>query len=177
MYEMLTVARPYAKAAFSFAVQYKSVEFWQEMLTFSSMVSRNKQFYQLLSGILSPETLFKLFIAICHDKLDAYGRNFIYLMIENGRFKVLPAVLDQFIELRASLEGIAKVNVVSASPLSDEQQAKTAIALGHRLSRKVHINYTIDNCLVGGMIVRHADIVINGSIRNRLDRLADVLKA
>ncbi|MCL7679800.1 ATP synthase F1 subunit delta, partial [Klebsiella pneumoniae] len=92
---------------------------------------------ELLSGALAPETLAESFIAICGDQLDANGQNLIRVMAENGRLKVLPDVLEQFIQLRAALEATVEVEVTSASALSDEQLAKISAAMEKRLSRKV----------------------------------------
>ncbi len=124
MSEFVTVARPYAKAAFDFAVEHNSVERWQDMLAFAAEVTKNDQMAELLSGALAPETLSEAFIAICGEQLDENGQNLIKVMAENNRLKVLPDVLEQFIHLRAASEAIAEVEVISANQLSDEQLAE-----------------------------------------------------
>jgi F-type H+-transporting ATPase subunit delta len=177
MSEFITVARPYAKAAFDFAVENQSVERWQQMLAFTAVVTRNEQMAELLSGAVAPETLSKTFIAVCGDELDEHGQNFIRVMAENGRLLVLPAVLQQFIELRAALESTVEVDVLSSSALSDAQQAKIVAAMEKRLSRKVKLNCKIDKSVLAGVIIRAGDLVIDGSVRGRLDRLADVLQS
>ncbi|WP_279025878.1 F0F1 ATP synthase subunit delta [Gibbsiella quercinecans] len=177
MSEFVTVARPYAKAAFDFAVEHKSVDRWQEMLAFAAEVTRNEQIAELLSGAIAPETLSKTFVSICGDALDEYGQNFIQVMAENGRLLVLPAVLQEFVELRAAMESTVEVEVLSASALSDEQQAKIAAAMEKRLSRKVKLNCKIDKSVLAGVIIRADDMVIDGSVRGRLERLADVLQS
>ncbi|ATA19904.1 F-type H+-transporting ATPase subunit delta [Gibbsiella quercinecans] len=177
MSEFVTVARPYAKAAFDFAVEHKSVDRWQEMLAFAAEVTRNEQIAELLSGAIAPETLSKTFVSICGDALDEYGQNFIQVMAENGRLLVLPAVLQEFVELRAAMESTVEVEVLSASALSDEQQAKIAAAMEKRLSRKVKLNCKIDKSVLAGVIIRAGDMVIDGSVRGRLERLADVLQS
>ena len=75
MSEFVTVARPYAKAAFDFAVEHNSVERWQDMLAFAAEVTKNDQMAELLSGALAPETLSEAFIAICGEQLDENGQN------------------------------------------------------------------------------------------------------
>src|SRR5471030_243221 len=172
MSEFVTVARPYAKAAFDFAVEHQSLDRWQSMLAFTAQVTRNEQIEELLSGALAPETMSQTFIAVCGEQLDDAGQNLIKVMAENGRLRVLPEVLQQFIELRASLEAIAEVEVTSATPLSEEQQAKIAAAMEKRLSRKVKLNCKIDKSVLAGVIIRAGDMVIDGSVRSRLERLA-----
>ena len=144
MSEFVTVARPYAKAAFDFAVEHNSVERWQDMLAFAAEVTKNDQMAELLSGALAPETLSEAFIAICGEQLDENGQNLIKVMAENNRLKVLPDVLEQFIHLRAASEAIAEVEVISANQLSDEQLARIVSAMEKRLSRKVKLNCKID---------------------------------
>lgn len=177
MSEFVTVARPYAKAAFDFAVEHQSLDRWQSMLAFTAEVTRNEQIEELLSGALAPETMSQTFIAVCGEQLDDAGQNLIKVMAENGRLRVLPEVLQQFIELRASLEAIAEVEVTSATPLSEDQQAKIAAAMEKRLSRKVKLNCKIDKSVLAGVVIRAGDMVIDGSVRSRLERLADVLQS
>lgn len=177
MSEFVTVARPYAKAAFDFATEHNSVEHWQHMLLFAAEVTRNAQMADLLSGDLAPEALAGLFIAVCGEQLDENGQNLIRVMAENGRLPVLPDVLELFVSLRAASEAVAEVEVISASPLSDEQLTKITGAMEKRLSRKVKLNGKIDKSVMAGIIIRAGDMVIDGSIRGRLDRLADVLQS
>ncbi|EMG5292578.1 F0F1 ATP synthase subunit delta [Shigella flexneri] len=177
MSEFITVARPYAKAAFDFAVEHQSVERWQDMLTFAAEVTKNEQMAELLSGALAPETLAESFIAVCGEQLDENGQNLIRVMAENGRLNALPDVLEQFIHLRAVSEATAEVDVISAAALSEQQLAKISAAMEKRLSRKVKLNCKIDKSVMAGVIIRAGDMVIGGSVRGRLERLADVLQS
>ncbi|WP_409309372.1 F0F1 ATP synthase subunit delta [Pectobacterium sp. B1J-3] len=177
MSEFVTVARPYAKAAFDFAVENQAIDRWQTMLAFTAEVTCNDQMAELLSGAVAPNELAKTFIAVCGDQLDEAGQNLIRVMAENGRLLVLPEVLEQFIQLRAAQESTVDVEVVSASTLSEQQLSKIATAMEQRLSRKVKLNCKIDKSVMAGVIIRAGDMVIDGSIRGRLDRLADVLQS
>ncbi len=98
-------------------------------------------------------------------------------MAENGRLKVLPDVLEQFVHLRAASEATADVEVTSATALSEEQLTKISAAMEKRLSRKVKLNCKIDKSVMAGVIIRAGDTVIDGSVRGRLERLADVLQS
>ena len=151
MSEFITVARPYAKAAFDFAVEHQSVERWQDMLAFAAEVTKNEQMAELLSGALAPETLAESFIAVCGEQLDENGQNLIRVM--------------------------AEVDVISAAALSEQQLAKISAAMEKRLSRKVKLNCKIDKSVMAGVIIRAGDMVIDGSVRGRLERLADVLQS
>lgn len=177
MSEFVTVARPYAKAAFDFAVEHQNVESWQNMLAFAAEVTKNAQMVEVLSGALAPEALAESFIAICGDQLDVHAQNLIKVMAINGRLAALPDVLEQFIALRAAAESTTEVEVTSASALSDEQLKKISAAMEKRLSRKVKLNCKIDKSVMAGVIIRSGDMVIDGSVRGRLERLTDVLQS
>ena len=177
MSEFVTVARPYAKAAFDFAVEHQGVDRWQDMLAFAAEVTKNEHMAELLSGAIAPETLAESFIAVCGEQLDDNGQNLIRVMAENGRLKVLPDVLEQFVQFRAASEAIAEVEVTSATALSEEQLSKISAAMEKRLSRKVKLNCKIDKSVMAGVIIRSGDMVIDGSVRGRLERLADVLQS
>ncbi len=177
MSEFTTVARPYAKAAFDFAVEHQSIDRWQTMLAFSADVARDEQVADILSGAKAPEAVSSTFIAICGDQLDENGQNLIKVMANNKRLKALPAVLEQFIQLRDAYEATAEVDVISANELSEEQLTKISAAMEKRLSRKVKLNCKIDKSVIAGVVIQAGDMVIDGSVRGRLDRLADVLQS
>ncbi len=177
MSECSTLARPYAKAAFDFAVENQAVAKWQEMLAFTSEVTRNAQVGELLSGSIAPETLAKTFISVCGDEIDEHVQNLIRVMAENGRLTTMPEVLAQFIQLRDTLESTVEVDVLSANELSEQQSAKISAAMEKRLSRKVKLNCKIDKSVIAGVIIRAGDLVIDGSVRGRLERLTDVLQS
>ncbi|MFU9138132.1 MULTISPECIES: F0F1 ATP synthase subunit delta [unclassified Erwinia] len=177
MSEFTTVARPYAKAAFDYAVEHQSVDGWQQMLAFATEVASNEQVAELLSGALAPESLSAQFIAICGSQLDEAGQNLIKVMAENKRLPALPDVLAQFIQLRAAHDATADVEVISSMTLSDEQLTNISAAMEKRLSRKVKLNCKIDKSVMAGVIIRAGDMVIDGSVRGRLERLSDALQS
>ncbi|QLK87515.1 F0F1 ATP synthase subunit delta [Arsenophonus endosymbiont of Aphis craccivora] len=177
MSEITTVARPYAKAAFDFAVENQLVDKWQNMLSFIAEATSNQQIGELLSGSIAPETLAKTFITICGDEIDEHVRHLIRIMAENGRLSTLPEVLKQFIQLRAFLESTVDIEVISATELNEKQQFKISAAMEKRLSRKVKLNCKIDKSVIAGVIIRAGDLVIDGSVRGRIERLTDVLQS
>ncbi|HGO5856861.1 TPA: F0F1 ATP synthase subunit delta [Mannheimia haemolytica] len=175
MSELSTVARPYAKAAFDFALEQGQLEQWQQMLTFSAAVASDEQVASFLNSSLASGQISETFINICGEQLDQYGQNFIRVMADNKRLAVLPAVLNAFLELRAEQESIKDVEVVSADKLTDAQEAKIANAMEKRLGTKVRITSSIDSSLIAGVIIRYDDVVIDGSSRGQLNRLSQEL--
>ena len=181
MSELTTIARPYAKAAFDFAVEQSqqdvsAVEKWAEMLNFVAQVAKDEQIQQFLTSSFSAQKVADTVISICGEQLDQYGQNLIRLMAENKRLTVLPAVFDEFQRYVEKYQATAEVKVISAQPLSATQQQKIAAAMEKRLSRKVKLNCSIDNSLIAGVIIRTDDFVIDGSSRGQLARLANELQ-
>ena len=176
MSELTTIARPYARAAFDFAVEHNAIEKWQKMLGFTAEVVKNPDVENFLNGSFSADKVAETVISICGDQLDQYGQNFIRLMAENKRLTVLPAVLNEFQHFVEEHQAIAEVQIISAQPLSAAQQEKIAAAMEKKLARKVKLNCNIDNSLIAGIIIRTDDFVIDGSSRGQLARLANELQ-
>jgi F-type H+-transporting ATPase subunit delta len=116
-----------------------------------------------------------MFAGLGGADIDPYWRNFIRLLTQNKRLAVLPEIADQFELLRAQYENEVDVQVTSAVALSDAQRAKLAAALKTRFKRDVRMTTAIDPALLGGAVIRAGDLVIDGSINGRLQRLASDL--
>lgn len=175
MSELSTVARPYAKAAFDFALEQGQLDKWQEMLGFSALVAENEEMATFLNSSLSANQVAEMFINVCGDQLDQYGQNFIRVMAENKRLATLPEVLTAFNVLRAEHEAVKDVEVISASELDSAQEAKIATAMEKRLGCKVRMSVKIDSALIAGVIIRYDDVVIDGSSCGQLNRLSQAL--
>jgi F-type H+-transporting ATPase subunit delta len=131
MSELTTIARPYAKAAFDFAVEKGALDQWSQMLTFAAEVTRNKEMAELLSGSVSSEKASEIFIAVCGEQFDEFGQNLIKVMAENGRLRAFPEVCEEFLVLKQEHEKEMDVDVVSATKLTkkqltDQQQTRAA---------------------------------------------------
>ncbi|ASJ98499.1 MULTISPECIES: F0F1 ATP synthase subunit delta [Shewanella] len=177
MAEISTIARPYAKAAFDFAIEKNAVESWAEMLSFAAQVSENETMKPLLSGALASNQLADLFIKVCGEQVNEQGQNLIKVMAENGRLEVLPAVYELFHEFSNEWAKEVEANVVSATELSEEQQQQISASLEKRLTRKVKLNCSVDASLVAGLIITAGDLVIDGSVSGKLNRLSDKLQS
>ncbi len=177
MSDLTTIARPYAKAAFDFAVEKDQLDQWGQMLSFAAEVANNEQMTELLTSSFSAEKMAEIFVAVCGDQVDANGQNLLKVMAENGRLTALPDVCEQFFILKKEHEKEIDVEVISASELSDEQLANIGSKLEVRLERKVKLNCSVDETLLGGVIIRAGDLVIDDSARGRLNRLSDALQS
>ena len=177
MSELTTIARPYAKAAFDFAVEKGALDQWSHMLTFATEVTKNEDMAELLTGSASAEKLAEIFVAVCGEQFDEYGQNLLKVMAENGRLMALPEVCKEFLVLKQEHEKMMDVEVISASDLSKEQLANISSKLEQRLERKVNLNCSVDETLLGGVIIRAGDLVIDNSTRGQIDRLSDALQS
>jgi F-type H+-transporting ATPase subunit delta len=177
MSELTTVARPYARAAFEFAVEQKSIEGWADMLQFAAYVVENPTIAELLKGKKAAQELASLFIKVCGDQLDKYGQNFIKIMAENERLSVLPRVIELYRELEDEYKKQVDVFVVSAYALSKKQKDELSKSLAKRLARKVNLNCSIDKNLISGMVITAGDLVIDSTAKGQLKRLSNILQA
>ncbi|MFD2165782.1 F0F1 ATP synthase subunit delta [Thalassotalea euphylliae] len=177
MSELTTIARPYAKAAFDFAVEANGVDNWLEMLVFAAEVSKNETITTYLSGGASTEQAQELFLNVCGEQLNEQGQNLLKVMAENERLLVLPQVAEQFASMKADYDKEVTVDVTSAVELTADQQSNISAALEKRLARKVKLNCVVSADVVSGLIIKAGDMVIDGSIRGKLDRLATTMQS
>jgi len=176
MSELTTFARPYAGAAFELAREQKRFDRWSEMLTYMAAVAHDGGMRALLdSPRLSHEQRAEIFISVCEDRLDDEGRNFIKLLAENARLALLPEIAALYEFMRREAEGKIEAEVVSAQEISKTQTEAITRALKARLGREVHLTARTDESLLGGAIIRAGDLVIDGSIRGRLNKLSTAL--
>lgn len=178
MVELTTIARPYAKAAFLFAKEQNALEQWEKMLGLAAAVARDATMLAYLDQpALDDATKVSAFADVCGDELDENGRNFIAQLAQNRRLPVLPVILEQFHVLRAAEEQFSDVELITAFELDDEITSKLVDALKKRLGHEVRVTTSIDQSLIGGVLVRAGDTVIDGSVRGRLNRLAEQLNS
>ena len=172
MAERATIARPYAKAAFTYARENGRVADWARWLRTARQVVSDAEYARLAQspGVQSSQ-LDELIASICGADLDAHGRAFLALLAENQRVDYLPAIAQQFEELVADDQNVAEVEVVSAVPLDERQKDRLATALRARLRREVRLSCSTDAGLIGGAVVRSGDLLIDGSLRTKLERL------
>lgn len=177
MSELTTVARPYARAAFEFAVTHNNIDAWSSMLLFAAEVAKNATMADVLTRDKAPQDVANLFINVCDDQLDEYGQNFIKILAENGRLSVLPRIAQLYAELEHEHKKEINVDVVSAYELSNSQLIELSKALEKRLARKINLNCNVNETLIAGMVITAGDLVIDSSAIGQLNRLATTLQS
>jgi len=176
MAELSTLARPYAKAAFEYALESNQLQAWSSMLTLTAAISEQEKVAELLA---SPEAtssqLADTFAKLCGEQLDQKGANFIGELAQHKRLSLLPQINEQFEALKAQQQQVVDVEVASAFELDDSQVQTLAEKLKQSLNREVQIHTRIDSDLLGGVLIRAGDLVIDSSVRGKLAKLAEVM--
>lgn len=176
MSELSTAARPYAKAVFEMAQTENDLGGWSETLSLLSAVSLDDSMRQVLEApAASRQSKSDVLVAVCGDKLSEKAKNLVKLMADNDRLSLLADVATQYESFKADSEGTVEAVVRTAMNLDESQQSRIAEALGKRLNRKVNVVCVIDETLLGGAIIQANDLVIDGSIKGKLDKLGQAL--
>lgn len=176
MADNASIARPYAKAVFDLAQEENQQDNWTTALDALAAIADDSDFIAVAaSPQVKPEQLEELIVGIVGDELPKGGDNFIKLLAQNGRLEVLPDVQQQYSLLLAESRKSIEAEVLTARSLSDDQKSKLIEALQIRLGVTVLITETVDESLIGGAIVKAGDLVIDGSAKGRVEKLAIAL--
>lgn len=176
MTDFTTLARPYASAVYKLAVEDAALDSWGDALSLMAAVASDADMAHVLDNpSLSREQKGKIFNEVLGDRIDRKQKNMISLMADNGRLKLLPEVNAQFESLRAQAEGKVDAQVISAYALSAEQEKVITSALKNKLGRDVTITASTDKSLIGGVIIKAGDTIIDGSMKSQLEALTTVL--
>jgi len=178
MAELTTLARPYAKAAFAEAVEQNALVQWSDMLSIATQFAADESVAKVLvHPSLTAEQQVTALTDLCGDKLSQAGKNFLMILGENKRLTLLPEIVEAFEELKAAQEHAIDVTVTSAFELTDAQQETLSLALKNKLQCDVRLTGEVDLSLVGGAIIRAGDLVIDGSVRGKLAKLAEAMNS
>ena len=175
MSETLTLARPYARAAFETAAKANALAAWSQKLGFAAQLISDARVGALvgnprlgnaeLTGLLLPP----------NETVDSPFTGFLELLVENRRATLLPDIAALFEELKRDAERVLKVTVRSATPLPAEQVDTIKAALKKRFGREIELEQKLDPSVIGGAVIDAGDVVIDGSVRGRLARLESAL--
>lgn len=173
MSQPLTLARPYARAAFASARAAGRTAAWSQALAFAARVAADPQVHALLAH---PQ----LSVAQATDllRVDGAGEDmdgFLSLLAHNRRLPLLPEIAGLFEQLRAEADRVIKARVTSATLLGDAELESIKVALRRRFGREVEIETAVDEALIGGAVIDAGDVVIDGSLRGKLTRLQSAL--
>lgn len=167
-----TLARPYARAAFDLAAKAGTVDHWSEALGLAANVAADPEAAALIGNPrVDGDRLLSLFGDVLGERMDKAVRGFLNVLMHYRRLPLLPEVAVQFEALRRASEDRVRVRVTSAVEMDEEQREKLAARLKQRFGSEIDMETEVDADLIGGVIVRAGDKVIDASVRGRLQQL------
>ena len=176
MAELQTLARPYARAAFEYASGEAELDAWlRELSLIAAVVSDERVQNMLRNPSLTTVQQAAQFVELCGDELGESRQRFVHVLAENRRLALAAQIAELFAQLKAQREQTVAVELISAFDMPDEVSERIAVALGKRLDREVVVSSHTDSDLIGGVLIRAGDLVIDGSVRGRLNKLAEAL--
>lgn len=177
MAEQITVARPYAEAAFALAREKNALPVWAEMLRTASKVASDGRVRAAFDNPrLSAVAKESLFLSICGDKLNADAKSFVRVLFEADRFGLLPHIRDLFDTLKDAADGVAQAQIISAFPIDDKELTGLKSALERRFGKKIEARVSVDPQLIGGARIVVGDTVIDASVQGELQAMANHLR-
>lgn len=172
MADLLSIARPYALAAFEYAREKKLLPQWKAFLESASEIAKTPAVVRLLSN---PEVVsskaFDLFKEVLSSVLQPDQQNFLLLLAQNKRLMLIPDISTLFNTYYAYYEKLSTVRVVTAVDMPEDFRQKLTSALTKRIQHEVTLENEVDPSIVGGAVIHIGDRVIDGSIRGQLARL------
>ncbi|AAO26749.1 ATP synthase delta chain [Buchnera aphidicola str. Bp (Baizongia pistaciae)] len=167
----------YAKAIYNCAISnHQSLDHWKTMLQLMANILNNEIIKNLISKAYFSQHVISLFIDLCCNKVNQYGINLIKILAENKRLMLLEKLYKEFINLCELYQGVVNITVISAHKLNEEYISKINIMLKKRFFKKINVTYVIDESIIGGLIIKFCDTVINASIHSRLEKLLNILQ-
>lgn len=178
MAELLTLARPYAKAAFAYASEQNAIDAWSNALQLLSAAVQDEAFSAYLNRPeLTPAEQVGLFAKVLGNEQTEAVSNFLTLLADNGRLALLPEIDTEFEQLKSQNNNTVDVVIESAFPLDSVQEQKLAHALEKRLNSAVKITVEVNPALIAGVVIRAGDQVIDDSALSKLEKMRTRLLA
>lgn len=177
MAENLTLARPYAEAAFALARDGQSLAAWASALDRLAIFAADPAVLECIANPrLQSSQLVQLMTEAAGISLTPDQHSFVALLIENDRAALLPEIRSLFIVRKNEVEGIQDAFVTSAFALDDAAQKQLSSDLESRFGRRLRVSVAVDQSLIGGIRVAIGDEVIDASVRGKLATMAAALK-
>lgn len=173
-----TLARPYAKAAFELASEAGKTDAWLKMLGQAAALVEVPEVAELIGNPrLTRAAKTQALVDLLGNDIDEAFGNFVAALGENDRLELIPTICEQFEDLKLEAEKTLAVEIETAFELSAAQLQNLAASLSKRLDRTVNPEQVVNPALIGGLLIRAGDVVIDGSVRGKLSQLAEALKS
>ena len=175
----LAIARRYAKALLLIGKEDGQTETYREELAgISGLLDKERSLKQAITNPLYDAAGRKKVLETIIDKLglSAVMRSFLMLLYDKGRFVHLANVNDFYQKLADELKGIARASLFSATELSSEVVEKIRSTLSDKTGKDIILEVEQDPSLIGGIVTRIGDLVLDGSIKTQLLNMRESLK-
>lgn len=178
MAEALTIARPYAVAAFRLARERNTLSEWSDILGFLSAVVADSSIQYLINDPkITTTNLQHIFLRICEGRLSDSAVNLVKVLSEYGRLAILPDIANAFEILKAEDDGVLQAKITAATQLSDSDVAILVKKLEARFNKKIEANVDVNPEIIGGIKILVGDTVIDASVKGQLQQMAYSLKS
>jgi F-type H+-transporting ATPase subunit delta len=170
------IARPYARAAFAIALDKKNVTTWSVLLKEAAKIIKQKSMQNLLKNpCVDKRVAYECLLEFCKPLVFPFGKNFLKLMAVNQRLLILPEVECLFECYKAAQAKEITARAISAVPLTKIEEQSLEKMLSKRFQGHIKLDHQVNKDLLGGLIVRVGDLVIDDSVRGKLERLRATL--
>ena len=171
-----SAARRYAEAAFEVAVRDDAVDAWRKDLDTAAAVVAEERIGRALANPAIPlDTRIGTAEATFGRLVGPKVLNLIGLMLRRGRIQELPRLAAEFRRLDDERQGVTRASVTSTLPLEPDEVRALEERLASATDRRVALDLKVDPSLLGGLVVRLGDRLVDGSVRGRLERLRNRL--
>ncbi len=180
MINSLTLARPYAKAIFSLAVNQGKLEEWKQSLNLLSLILQDQTAGEILNNpnVLLPKKL-ELIFSIDAEYLISQKNeltNFIKILALKHHLSIMPQIAAFYQKICSDYAHILPAQIISAFDLTQEKLEKMRVTLEKRFQHKINLEYFVNPELIGGAVIYIGDKVIDGSIKGKLKKLREEFK-
>ena len=171
MAELATIARPYAEALFRVA-KSGNIAAWSDLVSEMAAVAAHPDVKAFAANPkLSDKQVAETFLSLVKSNVTPEAKNFVGMLVENGRLALLPEIAAQFFALKNASEGAADAEIASAFALTDAQVKDLVATLEKKFGRKLNPTVTVDSALIGGVRVTVGDEVLDTSVRAKLQKM------
>jgi F-type H+-transporting ATPase subunit delta len=172
------VVRGYAEALFRIVRAEGELDRVEdELFRFGKILEQNHELKQALSDQnIDRAQRTKVLDDLLADKVSPHTLSLLAFVVEQGRARQLPQILEQVTELAAEARESVVAEVRSAVPLDDNQRKELAASLSKATGKKVEIKDLVDPSIIGGVVAKVGDTVIDGSVRRRLEQLKEQVR-
>ncbi len=172
----IAISRRYANALMLIGKEDNLVDkFREELNSFTGLMIKEEELQMTISNPLFPKAERNLVLSSVLDKLDLSKvmKSFILLLFDKGRIEFLESINEFYQNLSDELNGVAHASVVSATDLSADALDKIKKALSEKTGKKVELDVKKDSSLIGGVVTKIGDLVLDGSIKTQLLKMSE----